>query len=91
MKRLFLAASVLLLTACTASHEASYVDSEFGQAMQITFDSQVAFPGSPHEGEIPAGLEGINSEELMNAHVNSLSEATEKTKVFTLGFSDFMD
>ena len=86
MKTLFLAAIVLLLTACTA-HEASYVDSEFGQATQLAFDSQVAFPDNPHEGKIPEDLEGISAEELMNAYNSSFSKECSTTNAFTIGLT----
>ena len=84
MKRLILAATVLLLTACT-SHEAPYVDSEFGQATQVAFDQQVAFPDNPHEGKIPEDLEGISAEELMNAYNSSFSKDGRENKVLSIG------
>ena len=83
MKRLLLAATVLLFTACT-SHETPYVDSEFGQAAQVVFDQQVAFPDNPHEGKIPEDLEGISAEELMNAYTSTFSKSQECSKGFSI-------
>jgi len=83
MKTLFLVATVLLLTACT-SHETPYVDSEFGQATQVVFDQQVAFPDNPHEGKIPEDLEGISAEELMNAYNSSFSKIGQESKGFSI-------
>ena len=90
MKKLLLATTVLLLTACS-SHETPYVDSEFGQATQLVFDQQVAFPNSPHEGKIPEDLEGISAEELMNTYNSTFSTAPERAEVFTLGFTGFTE
>ena len=84
MKTLFFAATVLLLVACT-SHEASYIDSEFGQATQMALDQQVVFPDNPHEGKIPEDLEGINAKELMNAYDSSFSKKCQESKVLRLG------
>jgi len=92
MKNLFLTATiVLLLTACTAAHETSYVDSEFGQATRGAFDQQVVFPDNPHAGNIPEDLQGISAEELMNTYNSSYSKAPEKAEIFTLGFTGFTD
>ena len=87
MKTLFLAAIVLLLTACT-SHETPYVDSEFGQATQIVFDQQVAFPDNPHEGKIPEDIEGINAKELMDAYKSSFSKKCNESKVLSIGLTE---
>ena len=84
MKRLFLVAAILLLTACTAAHETAYVDAEFGQATQMSFDQQVAFPDNPHDGKIPENLEGISAEELMNAYTSSFSKSHECSKGFSI-------
>ena len=83
MKTLFLAATVLLFTACTA-HEASYVDSEFGQATQVAFEQQVVFPDNPHEGKIPEDLEGISAEELMNSYNSNFSQECKESKGFSI-------
>jgi hypothetical protein len=87
MKRLFLAAIVLLLTACTA-HEAPYVDSEFGQATQVAFEQQVVFPDNPHEGKIPEDLEGISAGELMDAYNSSFSKKCNEPKVLSIGLTE---
>ena len=90
MKRLFTLATVLLLAACT-SHETPYVDMEYGEATQVVFDQQIAFPDNPHEGKIPEDLEGISAEELMNTYNSSFSTAPERAEVFTLGFTGFTE
>ncbi len=90
---LMLASSILLL-GCASMEEAYYVDREFGQGSQETWDMQVAYPDYRYVTDqttgaerTPETLEGLPAENVMNVYTNTFADKPTKTNVveFSLG------
>jgi hypothetical protein len=90
---LLIAASVLF-AGCASMEEAYYVDQEFGQASQETWDMQVAYPDYRYvydqEGNMknPEGMDGIAAEEAMDVLTRAYGEKAEKTDVLQFDLVD---
>ncbi|MDW7711809.1 MAG: hypothetical protein SCH98_15190 [Deferrisomatales bacterium] len=68
-----------------AFHQAYYVDQEYGQAQQHSWDLQVAYPDYRYADRTPEGLEGVNAEGVMGVHNQTFSEKPAQAPVMTLG------
>jgi hypothetical protein len=96
MKTMFLlVASSILLVGCASMEEAYYVDREFGQQSQETWDMQVAYPDyryatNQSTGEIknPENLEGLPAENVMEVYTNTFGEAPTEANVIEFGLVD---
>ncbi len=84
---ILLIAASLLFAGCASLEEAYYVDHEFGQASQQTWDMQVAYPDYRYvydqNGNMknPETLEGIAAEEVMDVLTKTYGEKAEKVDV----------
>lgn len=86
---ILLLASSILLVGCASFEEAYYVDREFGQKSQETWDMQVAYPDYRYATDqatgdvrIPEDLEGLPAENVMEAYTNTFAEEPTKVEVF---------
>ncbi len=68
-----------------ALHQAYYVDREYGQAQQHSWDLQVAYPDYRYADRTPEGLEGINAEGVMGVHNETFAEKPTQAPVMTFG------
>lgn len=75
--------TITILAGC--SKEAYYVDQEWGKAQMASWDMMLVTPAGKSDGAPPTGMEGINSEEVMDAYNQSFSKKSEATPVFELG------
>ncbi len=91
---ILLIAASLLLAGCASLEEAYYVDHEFGQASQQTWDMQVAYPDYRYvydqDGKMknPEGLDGIAAEEVMNVHTQTYAEKPTEADVLQFELTD---
>jgi hypothetical protein len=69
---LFLCA--LLCSGCAAFEEAYYVDREFGQATQASWDRQIANPNYRHAGKATEGFDVMESEAAMQTRFRTLMD-----------------
>jgi hypothetical protein len=81
-------AAMLLLAGCASLEEAYYVDREFGQAQQISWDLQVADTGYRHAAKTPEITEGITAEEIMGIYNQTFAEEPEQVEIFQFGIGD---
>ncbi|ABA88991.1 lipoprotein, putative [Syntrophotalea carbinolica DSM 2380] len=84
----FIVATVLLLSGCASLQEAYYVDREFGQLSQASWDQQVAYPDYRYTAKTPETLEGITAEEIMDIHNKTYAEKPEKIDIIQFGLED---
>lgn len=75
-------AALFLALGCASFESAYYVDREFGQASQFSFDQQVLYPDYRYADRMPEGTPGIISEEIMGVHIETYKEKPTKTEVF---------
>jgi hypothetical protein len=84
---ILLIAASLLIAGCASLEEAYYVDHEFGQRSQQTWDMQVAYPDYRYvydqDGNMknPETLDGIAAEEVMDVLTKTYGEKAEKVDV----------
>jgi len=78
-------AALVLAAGCASMEEAYYLDREFGQASQASFDQQILYPDYRYAGEVPEGAPGIIAEEVMAVHIDTYKTAPTKSDVFELG------
>lgn len=78
-------AIIIVLGGCASVEEAYYLDQEFGEASQITWDQQVANPDYRYVDKVPDTLGGITAEEVMAVHNETFAEKPAKIDVFQLG------
>jgi hypothetical protein len=81
---LFLAA-LLLAGGCASFESAYYVDREFGQASQASWDQQVLYPDYRYADVIPEGSTGIIAEEIMAVHIETYKKAPTEGNVLQMG------
>lgn len=87
----FAMAGLVLMMGCAsfgdhpAFEEAFYVDREFGEAQQYSWDLVVAHPDRPYAHQKPEGLPGVAAENVMDVHVKTYAERPAKVPVLTLG------
>lgn len=81
-------AAMVLLSGCASFEEAYYVDREFGQAQQVTWDKQVAYQDYRHAAKTPEVIEGITAEEIMNVYNKTFAEEPKQVEVFQLGIEE---
>ncbi|BCR03453.1 hypothetical protein DESUT3_05220 [Desulfuromonas versatilis] len=74
-----------MLAGCATLEEAYWVDREFGQASQSSWDKMVAYPDYRYAGQVPEGTEGISAEEIMDVNNQTFAEKIEKTDIFQFG------
>jgi len=79
--------AMALLAGCASMEEAYYVDREFGQAQQLAWDRQVAYPDYRHVAKTPEVTEGITAEEIMDVYNETFAEEPENVDVFQLGIT----
>jgi len=79
---LFPLAALVLTAGCASMEEAYYIDREFGQASQASFDQQILYPDYRYAGEVPEGAPGIIAEEVMAVHIETYSEKPTQVEVF---------
>jgi hypothetical protein len=84
-KTAFIVATVLLLTGCASLQEAYYIDREFGQLSQASWDQQVAYPDYRYAAKTPETLEGITAEEVMDVYNETYAEEPEKVDIINFG------
>lgn len=84
-----------LLVGCASMEEAYYVDREFGQSSQETWDMQVAYPDyryamDQNTGEIrnPENLEGLPAENVMEVYTNTFAEPPTESEVIEFNLTD---
>lgn len=75
-----LIACVSLATGCAAFEEAYYVDHEFGQASQSSWDRQVVYPNYRHAGKVLEGFEVSETEAALRAYDHSPDKAAGKAR-----------
>ena len=86
MKAIVLGITVAaLLSGCASLEEAYYLDREFGQASQATWDRQIAYPDRCYANNVPEELNGITAEEIMSVYNQTFGRQPEKVNVFQLG------
>lgn len=92
---ILLLASSILLVGCASLEEAYYIDREFGQNSQETWDMQVAYPDYRYAvdqttGEVrnPEGLEGLPAEKVMDIYSNTFSEPPTEGNVIEFNLTD---
>jgi hypothetical protein len=91
---ILLIAASLLLAGCASLEEAYYVDHEFGQAAQQTWDMQVAYPDYRYvydrDGRMknPEELAGIAAEEVMDVHTETYAEKPTEAGALTFSLID---
>lgn len=86
MYKMFIALMALsLLCGCAVKQEAYYVDQEWGKAQMASWDKMIANPAGKYDGDNPTGMEGINSEEVMDVYNRSFAEKSEAMPIFELG------
>jgi len=78
-------AALFLMTGCASFESAYYVDREFGQASQASWDQQILYPDYRYADSIPVGTSGIIAEEIMGVHIETYKEKPEEVNVFQLG------
>lgn len=89
MKKLsFVIATVLLLTGCASLQEAYYIDREFGQLSQASWDQQVAYPDYRYAAQTPETLEGITAEEVMDVYNETFAEEPQQANIINFGLAD---
>ncbi len=92
MKRILFVAAAALVAACTSGPPVAFetpdVDREFGQATRESFARQIAYPDRPHAAKVPAGLEGVFAEPVMQNVHKSYAKTPETTDVFELGVEE---
>lgn len=74
--------ALALLGGCASFEEAYYVDREFGNAQMASWDTLVAYPDYRYASQVPEGIAGITSEEIMGVYNDTFSKAPEKVEVF---------
>lgn len=84
----FIVATVLLLSGCASLQEAYYVDREFGQLSQASWDQQIAYPDYRYAGNPTETLEGITAEEIMGVYNETYAEEPEDVEVIQFGLQD---
>lgn len=77
--------ALLVAGGCASFESAYYVDREFGQASQASWDRQILFPDYRYAGTIPAGGPGIIAEKIMAVHFGSYQKVPTERNVFSLG------
>jgi hypothetical protein len=92
---ILLLASSILLVGCASFKEAYYVDREFGQRSQETWDMQVAYPDYRYAvdqttGEFrnPETLEGLPAENAMGVYTGTFAEAPTEGNVIEFNLTD---
>ncbi len=92
---ILLLASSILLVGCASFEEAYYVDREFGQQSQETWDMQVAYPDYRYvadqtTGEFnnPETLEGLPAENVMEVYTDTFADAPTEENVFEFNLTD---
>ena len=92
---ILLLASSILLVGCASFEEAYYVDREFGQRSQETWDMQVAYPDYRYAvdqttGEFrnPETLEGLPAENVMEVYTDTFAEAPTEGSVINFNLTD---
>lgn len=78
-------AALFLAAGCASFESAYYVDREFGQASQFSWDQQILYPDYRYADVIPEGNTGIVAEEIMTVHVETYKQEPTKVEVFQLG------
>lgn len=78
-------AALFLVGGCASFESAYYVDREFGQASQASWDQQVLYPDYRYAHTIPEGNAGIVAEEIMAVHIETYKEKPEDVNVFQMG------
>lgn len=78
-------AALFLAVGCASFESAYYVDREFGQASQFSFDQQILYPDYRYANTIPEGNVGIVAEEIMTVHVDTYKKTPRQVNVFQLG------
>jgi hypothetical protein len=78
-------AALCLAAGCASFESAYYVDREFGQASQASFDQQILYPDYRYADPVPQGNVGIIAEEIMAVHIQTYSEKPTKMEVFEMG------
>lgn len=92
---ILLLASSILLVGCASFEEAYYVDREFGQRSQETWDMQVAYPDYRYAmdettGEVrnPENLEGLPAENVMEVYTDTFAEKPTQADVIQFDLTD---
>jgi hypothetical protein len=92
---ILLLASSILLVGCASFEEAYYVDREFGQRAQETWDMQVAYPDYRYAvdqttGEFrnPETLEGLPAENVMEVYTDTFADAPTDANVIEFNLTD---
>jgi len=75
-------AGLVLASGCASMEEAYYLDREFGQASQASFDQQILYPDYRYADQVPEGVPGIIAEEIMGVHIETYSEKPTEVEVF---------
>ena len=84
--RVLMIGLLLGLGGCASLEEAYIYDREFGQAIQTSLDSQIAYPDR-QQNRTPEGSEGITAEEIMNVYNQTFAEKPQQINVLKLGSS----
>lgn len=87
-KTAFIVATLLLLTGCASLQEAYYIDREFGQLSQASWDQQVAYPDYRYAEKTPETLEGITAEAIMDVNNKTFAEEPEDVEIIQFGLQD---
>lgn len=77
-------AGLVLVGGCASFESAYYVDREFGQAAQASWDQQILFPDYRYASTIPEGVSGIIGEEIMAVHIDIYKTPPKEVDVFQL-------
>lgn len=80
--------SALLLSGCASMQEAYYIDEEFGQLSQASWDMMIAYPDYRYADRETEGIDGITAEEIMNVYNQTFAEKPTKTEVIEFGIKD---
>jgi hypothetical protein len=90
MKTLVAVLMIAVMAGCAhpAFDSLYYLDREFGEAQQYTWDQQVAYPDYHYADREAEGLAGIHAEEVMNVHNSTFAKKPEKPSVLTFGITE---
>lgn len=91
---LMLTSSILLL-GCASMEEAYYLDREFGQRSQETWDMQVAYPDYRYATDPTTGktkraesLEGLPAENVMDVYTKTFADKPTKSNVIEFSLAN---
>ena len=88
LRRLLVVALWGLAAGCAPVLEGGHapdIDREWGKAQASVWDRQVAFPDAPRAGALPEGMEGVTSEEVMDAYNKTFADRPAPAPVIEIG------